>query len=98
MTVTNEVGPFFHGTKADLRPGDLIEAGRRSNFGSGGQARFVYLTATLDAATWGAELAQGSGPGRIHRVEPTGRSRTTPTSPTKGFSRTPPAPTAPVTR
>lgn len=72
MAVTNEAGPFFHGTKADLRPGDLIEAGRRSNFGSGRQARFVYLTATLDAATWGAELAQGSGPGRIYRVEPTG--------------------------
>ena len=72
MAVTNEAGPVFHGTKADLRPGDLIEAGRRSNFGSGRQARFVYLTATLDAAAWGAELAQGSGPGRIYRVEPTG--------------------------
>ena len=65
-------GPFFHGTKADLSIGDLISPGRRSNFGTGRSARFVYLTATLDAATWGAELAVGEGPGRIHRVEPTG--------------------------
>jgi hypothetical protein len=65
-------GPFFHGTKADLRPGDLIEAGHASNFGSGAQANFVYLTATMDAAVWGAELAQGSGVGRIYEVEPTG--------------------------
>ena len=65
-------GPFFHGTKAELRPGDLIEPGRRSNFGRGDVAKFVYLTGTLDAATWGAELAAGEGPGRIYRVEPTG--------------------------
>lgn len=65
-------GPFFHGTKADLRPGDLLESGRRSNFGTGQVASFVYLTATLDAATWGAELAVGDGPGRIYEVEPTG--------------------------
>jgi hypothetical protein len=32
----------------------------------------VYLTATLDAATWGAELAVGDGAGRIYVVEPTG--------------------------
>lgn len=63
---------FFHGTKADLKPGELIEAGRSSNYGSRRTARFVYLTATLDAATWGAELAIGDGPGRIYVVEPTG--------------------------
>lgn len=65
-------GPFFHGTKADLRPGDLLAPGYGSNFGPGRKANFVYLTATLDAATWGAELAAGEGPGRIYRVEPTG--------------------------
>ncbi len=64
---------FWHGTKADLAPGDLIEAGRRSNFGARKNAAYVYLTATLDAATWGAELAAGDGPGRIYIVEPTGR-------------------------
>lgn len=68
----DDPGPFFHGTKADLRIGDRIAAGRTSNFGSGSTANFVYLTATLDAATWGAELAQGEGRGRIYVVEPTG--------------------------
>jgi hypothetical protein len=48
---------YLHGTKADLKPGDLIEAGRASNDGVRTNAAFVYLTATLDAATWGAELA-----------------------------------------
>lgn len=65
-------GPFFHGTKADLWPGDLLEPGYGSNFGEGVKANYIYLTATLDAATWGAELAVGEGPGRIYRVEPTG--------------------------
>ena len=63
---------FYHGTKADLKPGDLIEPGFNSNYGKGKKASFIYLTATLDAATWGAELALGEGPGRIYIVEPTG--------------------------
>ena len=65
-------GPFFHGTRADLRPGDLIAPGYRSNFGSQRTSNHVYLTATLDAAIWGAELAVGDGPGRVYTVEPTG--------------------------
>ena len=65
-------GPFYHGTKADLKPGDVLEPGYSSNFGERRNANYVYLTATLDAATWGAELAEGEGPGRIYRVEPTG--------------------------
>ncbi|HEU4512650.1 MAG TPA: NAD(+)--rifampin ADP-ribosyltransferase [Nocardioidaceae bacterium] len=65
-------GPFYHGTKAELRPGDLLEPGYSSNFGERRKAGYIYLTATLDAATWGAELAVGERPGRIFRVEPTG--------------------------
>ena len=68
----HDPGPFFHGTKADLGVGDVIEAGRSSNFGAGLTANFVYLTGTLDAAVWGAELAVGEGRGRIYLVEPTG--------------------------
>ena len=63
---------FFHGAKADLKEGDLIGPGYRSNFGKRKEAAYVYLTATLDAAAWGAELALGEGPGRIYVVEPTG--------------------------
>ncbi len=63
---------FYHGTRAALNAGDLITPGRASNFGQRKAAAWVYLTATLDAATWGAELAIGEGPGRIYLVEPTG--------------------------
>jgi rifampin ADP-ribosylating transferase len=63
---------FYHGTRADLKPGDLIVPGYNSNYGKRNKAVYVYLTATLDAATWGAELALGEGPGRIYMVEPTG--------------------------
>ena len=63
---------YYHGTSADLKPGDLIKPGYGSNYGSHQKANFVYLTATLDAAVWGAELAVGDGPGRIYIVEPTG--------------------------
>ncbi len=84
---------FFHGTKAELAEGDLIEAGRVSNYGSRKRAQFVYLTETLDAATWGAELAVGVGPGRIYVVEPTGAieddpnltNRRFPGNPTKSY-------------
>ncbi len=63
---------FYHGTRADLKPGDLIEPGRPSNYGQRSAATHVYLTGTVDAAAWGAELAAGEGPGRIYVVEPTG--------------------------
>lgn len=63
---------FFHGTKADLRIGDLIKPGFNSNFGQNKQAKYIFLTATLDAAIWGAELSVGEGRERIYLVEPTG--------------------------
>jgi hypothetical protein len=63
---------FYHGAKAHLKPGDLITPGYASNYGKKKKAVYVYLTATLDAAIWGAELAEGDGQGRIYIVEPTG--------------------------
>jgi hypothetical protein len=63
---------YYHGTRADLKPGDLVEPGRTSNYGKRKKNAYVYLTATLDAAIWGAELAVGDGRGRIYIVEPTG--------------------------
>lgn len=95
MAVINDVDSqvFYHGTKADLKPGDLIAPGYSSNYGSGKKAGFVYLTATLNAATWGAELAAGEGRGRIYIVEPTGpieddpnlTDRKYPGNPTKSY-------------
>jgi hypothetical protein len=63
---------FFHGTKADLKIGNLIAVGFNSNFGQRKKANYIFLTATLDAAIWGAELSIGDGRERIYLVEPTG--------------------------
>ena len=63
---------YFHGTKADLVLGDLIIPGQTSNFGKRSNSKFIYLTSTLDAAIWGAELAQNGESERIYLVEPTG--------------------------
>lgn len=63
---------YFHGTRAELAPGDLIVVGHPSNFGTGRALSWVYFTGTLDAAIWGAELAAGEGRQRIYVVEPTG--------------------------
>jgi hypothetical protein len=62
---------FYHGTKADLAAGDLIRPGFGSNFVER-ELSHIYFSATLEAATWGAELAKGEGRGRIYIVEPTG--------------------------
>lgn len=66
------VQQFFHGTRANLKPGETIIVGFDSNFGEGRPLSWVYFAATLDAAIWGAELAAGPGQERIYIVEPTG--------------------------
>jgi rifampin ADP-ribosylating transferase len=84
---------YFHGTKADLKVGDLIEVGYNTNYGQKKNAKYIFLTATLDAAIWGSELAFGDGPGRIYLVEPTGEieddpdltDKKFPGNPTKSF-------------
>ena len=64
---------FYHGTRADLKPGDLIKPGHAANFGKLDRVTtYVYFSATLDAAIWGAELARDEGLGRVYIVEPTG--------------------------
>lgn len=89
---------YFHGTKADLKVGDLIEAGFNSNYGQNKNAKYIFLTATLDAAIWGAELASGDGKERIYLVEPTGTieddpdltDKKFPGNPTKSYRSTQP--------
>src|SRR4051794_7402848 len=81
---------FYHGTKADLKVGDLIEPGYGSNFVER-KLNHVYFSAALDAATWGAELAKGEGRGRIYIVEPTGPFEDDPNLTNKKFPGNPPA-------
>lgn len=83
------VPAFFHGTKAELRVGDLITPGFESNFGKRNKAAFVYMAGTLDAAIWGAELALGEGAGRIYVVEPTGAFENDPNLTDKKFAGNP---------
>ena len=89
---------YFHGTKADLKVGDLIRAGFNSNYGRQKTAKYIFLSATLDAAIWGAELASGVGDERIYLVEPTGAieddpdltDKKFPGNPSKSFRSTEP--------
>ncbi len=89
---------YFHGTRADLKIGDLIEVGFNSNFGQRKNAKYIFLTATLDAAIWGAELAFGEGRERIYLVEPKGAieddpdltDKKFPGNPTKSYRSTHP--------
>jgi len=85
----HESGSLLHGTKADLQVGDLLTPGHLSNFEPGRVMNFVYVTETLDAAAWGAELAAGEGPGRIYIVEPTGELEDDPNVTDKKFSGNP---------
>jgi hypothetical protein len=69
-------GPFFHGTKAELRVGDELVPGFGSNFQAGRVMNHVYLTALVETAAWGAQLATAlagiEGRGHIYVVEPLG--------------------------
>jgi hypothetical protein len=87
--VVDDPGPFFHGTKADVRPGDLLTPGWRSNYGSGRQAKHIYVTATREGAPLAAELARGEGPGRVYRVEPLGTLEDDPNVTDKRFPGNP---------
>lgn len=84
-----EPGVYLHGTKADLAVGEMLVSGRESNFENGRVMNHVYFTATLDAATWGAELATGDGAGRIYVVEPTGAFEDDPNVTDKKFPGNP---------
>ena len=84
-----KVGVYLHGTKADLAVGDLLVSGRGSNFQADRVMNYVYFTATLDAAVWGAELASGEGRGRIYMVEPTGEFEDDPNLTDKKFPGNP---------
>ncbi len=53
------------------------------------KAKYIFLTATLDAAIWGAELASGEGRERIYLVEPTGMIEDDPNLTDKRFPGNP---------
>ncbi|WP_026902489.1 NAD(+)--rifampin ADP-ribosyltransferase [Pedobacter glucosidilyticus] len=80
---------YFHGTKANLQLGEHIAIGFNSNYGQQKNAQYIFLSATLDAAIWGAELALGEGRERIYLVEPTGELENDPDLTDKKFPGNP---------
>jgi hypothetical protein len=83
---------FYHGIKAELKPGYMLQGGYSSNY-TERRSPWIYFSETVFAATWGAEMAKGEGPGRIYVVEPTGpfmddpnvTDRKFPGNPTKSY-------------
>jgi len=65
-------GPFYHGTRADLQTGDLLVAGRNSNYNDELKMNHIYFTSNLNGAGLAAALAKGVGRERVYIVEPTG--------------------------
>lgn len=84
-----EHGVYLHGTKAEFVIGEMLVVGRESNFEAGRVMNYIYFTETLDAATWGAELAAGEGRGHIYVVEPTGEFEDDPNVTDKKFPGNP---------
>ncbi|MDR2132721.1 MAG: NAD(+)--rifampin ADP-ribosyltransferase [Clostridiales Family XIII bacterium] len=81
----DDIGPFYHGTKADLSIGDALSPGYASNYGEREKANYIYFTSVLSGAAWGAELAEGDGRGRIYVVAPTGEIEDDPNLTDKKF-------------
>lgn len=89
MSDVLDEGPFFHGTKADLRVGDLLTAGFRSNYRPEVVMNHIYFTALRDGAGLAAELAAGDGEPRVYSVEPTGPFENDPNVTDKKFPGNP---------
>ncbi|HET6722208.1 MAG TPA: NAD(+)--rifampin ADP-ribosyltransferase [Chitinophagaceae bacterium] len=85
----SDSGPFYHGTKADLQVGDLLTAGRESNYKSEFLMNHIYFTALVNGAGLAAALAKGDGPERVYVVEPTGSFENDPNVTDKKFPGNP---------
>ena len=89
MNQVLDEGPFFHGTKADLRSGDLLTPGFRSNYRPDIVMNHIYFTALRDGAGLAAELAPGDAAPRVYMVEPTGAFEDDPNVTDKKFPGNP---------
>ena len=82
-------GPFYHGTKADLQVGDMLIAGRESNYKSEFMMNHIYFTALVNGAGLAAGLAKGDRRERVYIVEPTGSFENDPNVTDKKFPGNP---------
>ena len=84
-----DTGPFYHGTKAELRVGDLLTAGGSSNYRPGLKMNHIYFTALMNGAGLAAALAKGDGREQVYQVEPTGNFENDPNVTDKKFPGNP---------
>jgi hypothetical protein len=92
VAAADETGPFFHGTLAVLREGDLLVPGRPSNYRPEVVMNHVYFTALADGGGLAAELAvllAGAGDPHVYEVEPTGAFEDDPNVTDKKFPGNP---------
>jgi len=82
-------GPYYHGTRANLRVGGLLTAGFRSNYRPEVVMNHIYFTALIDGAGLAAALARGPGRERVFMVEPTGPFEDDPNVTNKKFPGNP---------
>jgi hypothetical protein len=82
-------GPFYHGTKADLKTGDLLTEGSRSNYRPEVTMNHIYFTALVNGAGLAAALAKGDGEDHVYIVEPTGSFENDPNVTDKKFPGNP---------
>lgn len=80
-----DTGPFYHGTKADLQVGDLLTAGKTSNYDETLKMKHIYFAANINGAGFAATLAKGEGNERVYIVEPTGEFENDPNVTDKKF-------------
>lgn len=85
----SDKGPFYHGTRADLKVGDLLTAGRESNYKTEFIMNHIYFTALVNGAGLAAALARGDGVERIYIVAPTGSFENDPNVTNKKFPGNP---------
>jgi tetratricopeptide (TPR) repeat protein len=85
----SDKGPFYHGTRADLKVGDLLTPGSTSNYNSTLTMNHIYFTALVNGAGLAAALAKGDGRERVYIVEPTGSFENDPNVTDKKFPGNP---------
>ncbi len=85
----SDKGPFYHGTKADLRVGDLLAAGGSSHYQPELTMNHIYFTALVNGAGLAAALAGGDRRERVYIVESTGSFENDPNVTNKKFPGNP---------
>lgn len=89
MSQNQDIGPFYHGTRADLNIGEHLTPGRKSNYKDNLTMNHIYFTAMISGAALAAAFAKGEAPERVYIVEPVGSFENDPNVTDKKFPGNP---------